>query len=178
MAAEATDIINDSDVQGTYQLNKLDNDNIEVEVRGVNIGRTTLTITAEADGYTSETASVRVDVLESLRIAATPVSVVLVQGASTQINVSVSRVVGASVTVDIDATDGLSVAPSSVTLANTDALEVTVMAGDDYSGPATLTLTATDYTTATVTVMILDDDLVVTVTAPDGGSLISVDEGR
>ena len=49
VAAEATGIINDSDVQGTYQLDKFDNDNIEVEVRGVNIGRTTLTITAEAD---------------------------------------------------------------------------------------------------------------------------------
>ena len=92
------------------------NNSTQINVSGGNVGITTVTITAEADGYTSATASVRVEVVESLRIAAVPARVDLVAGGdSTQISVSVSRVVGGSVTVGIAATDGLSV-PSSVTL--------------------------------------------------------------
>ena len=50
----------------------------------------------------------RVEVIESLQIFATPGRVDLVAGVgSTDIRVSVSRVVGDAVTVDIAATDGL-----------------------------------------------------------------------
>ena len=129
------------------------NNSTRITVSGGNVDRTTLTITAEADGYTSATTSVRVDVLERLSIVAMPVSVDLVAGASTEISVSVSRVVGGSVTVDIVATTGLSV-PASVTLTNLDKVAVAVTATESYSGTATVTFTATDYTTATVTVRI------------------------
>ena len=87
-------------------------------MRGVDIGDTTLTITARAAGYMSTTVSVVVEVVEvveSLRIFARPASVDLVAGASTEINVRVSRLLGESVTVDIVATTGLSVASTSVT---------------------------------------------------------------
>ena len=123
-----------------------------ISVSGGNVDRTTLTIEASMAGYTTETVTVDVDVLESLRIAATPVRVVLVAGGnSTQINVSVSRVVGASIMVDIDASDGLSVV-SSVTLTNLDAIEVEVSADADASGTGTLMFTASNYETAMVTV--------------------------
>ena len=47
------------------------NNSTQIDViRGSDVGITTVTITAEADGYTSATASVRVEVVESLRIAA------------------------------------------------------------------------------------------------------------
>ena len=100
----------------------------QINVSGGNVGITTVTITAEADGYTSATASVRVEVVESLRIVAMPPSVDLVaDGASARIDVSVSRLIGGSVTVDIAATDGLRV-PSSVTLTNLEAVAVEVTA--------------------------------------------------
>ena len=70
-------------------------------------------------------------------------------------DVSVSRLIGAAVTVDIAATDGLSVA-TSVTLTNLEAVAVAVSALAGASGTATLTFTATDYATATVTVEIMD----------------------
>ena len=74
----------------------------QINVSGGNVGITTVTITAEADGYTSATASVRVEVVESLRIVARPPSVDLVaDGASARIDVSVSRLIGAAVTVAI-----------------------------------------------------------------------------
>ena len=119
-------------------------------------GTTTLTIKAEAFDRTDTTASVEVNVLERLSIVAEPVSVDLVQGASTQISVRVNRLgAGApSVSVAIAVTDGLSVDPVPLTLANTDALGVTVTATDTHVGIATLTFTAEGYTTATVTVEI------------------------
>ena len=59
------------------------NNSTQINVSGGNVGITTVTITAEADGYTSATASVRVEVVESLRIVARPPSVDLVaDGAS------------------------------------------------------------------------------------------------
>ena len=98
----------------------------------------------------------RVEVVESLRIVATPPSVDLVaDGASARIDVSVSRLIGGSVTVNIAATDGLRV-PSSVTLTNLEAVAVEVSALAGASGTATLTFTADDYATATVTVEIMD----------------------
>ena len=67
---------------------------------------------------------------------------------------SVSRLIGGSVTVDIAATDGLRV-PSSVTLTNLEAVAVEVTADAGASGTATLTFTADDYATAIVTVEIM-----------------------
>ena len=132
------------------------NNSTQINVSGGNVGITTVTITAEADGYTSATASVRVEVVESLRIVARPPSVDLVaDGASARIDVSVSRLIGGSVTVNIAATDGLRV-PSSVTLTNLEAVAVEVSALAGASGTATLTFTATDYATAIVTVEIMD----------------------
>ena len=119
-------------------------------------GATTLTITAEAEGYTSATTSVRVDVIERLSIVSVSRLVLdLVQEASTQISVRVSRIEGSEVTVEIDASAGLIVA-SSVLLTNTDELEVAVTATDTDVGIATLTFTAEGYTTATVTVDIIE----------------------
>ena len=57
-----------------------DNNSTQINVSGGNVGITTVTITAEADGYTSATASVRVEVVESLQIFATPPNVDLVAG--------------------------------------------------------------------------------------------------
>ena len=137
-----------------FELEGGANNSTRISVSGGNVDRTRLTIEASMTGYTTETATVEVDVLESLRIAATPVSVVLVAGGdSTQINVSVSRVVGESVTVAIEATDGLSVA-QSVTLTNLDAMEVAVTADAGASGTGTLMFTADNYAMAMVTVEI------------------------
>ena len=72
VAAGGDNIINAAEVTRSYELNEAQ-DEVVVAVTGVRSGMTTLTITAEADGYTSATASVRVEVIESLRIAATPV---------------------------------------------------------------------------------------------------------
>ena len=79
----------------------------------------------------------------------------LVAGASTEINVRVSRLLGESVTVDIVATTGLSVA-SSVLLTNLNEVVVSVTATESYAGTATVTFTADDYATARVTVNITD----------------------
>ena len=128
-----------------------ENGSTQIDVFGVRSGATTLTITAAAVGYVTARATVEVEVLERLSIVAEPASVDLVQGASTEIRVRVSRVVGDSVTVDIAATEGLMVA-SSVTLATRDEVAVAVTATESYNGPATVTFTAAGYTTATVTV--------------------------
>ena len=69
VAAGGDNIINAAEVTRSYELNEAQ-DEVVVAVTGVRSGMTTLTITAEADGYTSATASVRVEVIESLRIAA------------------------------------------------------------------------------------------------------------
>ena len=123
-----------------------------INVSGGNVDTTTLTITATAVGRTDTTVSVRVEVVESLQIFATPASVDLVAGTSTQINVRVSRLVGESVTVDIEATTGLSVA-SSVLLTDLNEVAVTVTATESYDGTATVTFTAPDgYASATVAV--------------------------
>ena len=122
-----------------------------INVFGVRSGTTTLTIEAVAAGYETTRTTVEVEVVESLRIFARPVSVDLVAGSSTQINVRVSRLIGESVTVDIAATTGLSVA-SSVLLTNLNEVGVTVTATESYDGTATVTFTATDYASATVAV--------------------------
>ena len=61
-----------------------------IEVSGVNIGGTTLTITASAAGYAAETTTVSVEVQNPLRIAAMPVSLNLVEGDGIEREISVS----------------------------------------------------------------------------------------
>ena len=145
------------------------NSSTEIVVSGMNVGRTLLTITAEADGYAIETATVIVEVQNRFRIAATPVSLSLVEGdgIEKEISVSLNQIPegSGSVTVMINLQEGseLTVIPSSLefTTTTTQAVRVTATEDDDYTGDstATVTLTATDYATATVTVEITDDDL-------------------
>ena len=144
------------------------NNSTMIVVSGVGIGRTTLAITASADGYATETATVIVEVQNRFRIEASPVSVSLVEGASTPLRVSLSRIDtdSGTVTVTINLQEGseLTVIPSSLEFTGTETQTVTVTAtnvGGDYTDirNETLTLTADDYTTAMVTVEITDDDL-------------------
>ena len=128
-----------------------------IEVIGRNvIDATTLTITAAAEGYvTSARATVEVEVLERLSLAAEPVRVDLVQGASTEIRVRVSRIEGSEVTVEIAASTGLRVEPTSVTLTDRAVPGVTTVTADaDYSGTATVTFEAVGYESTLVSVTI------------------------
>ena len=138
--------------------------NPRFEVHGVNIGMTTVTVTAVADGYAAGTATVMVEVVDPLRIETNPARLSLVEGDSTQISVSVNRIAASEVTINVEAPEGLSVSPSELTFSRSspDPKVITVTAVEDvrYAGgsSATLTLTADGYTTATVTVDIAEDD--------------------
>ena len=144
------------------------NNSTMIEVSGVGIGRTTLAITALADGYATEEVVVIVEVQNRFRIAATPTVLSLVEGASTEISVSLNRIPEGSdsVTVTINLQDGSELTVSSPLLTFTDTRTQTVMVevtvdDNNYVVPRSemLTLTADDYTTAMVTVEITDDDL-------------------
>ena len=115
------------------------------------------------------TATVMVDVLNRFRIEASPVSLSLVEGdgIEREISVSLSRIEAGRVTVGvtIDPTDPTALALSTTLLTFTDTgtQTVTVRAKnvDGFYMPnrdRTLTFTADDYTTATVTVEITDDE--------------------
>ena len=143
------------------------NNSTMIEVSGVGIGRTTLTITASADGYAIETATVIVEIQNRFRIAATPDMLRLVEGNSTPLSVSLSRIPEGSdsvtVTINLPEGSGLSVSPSSLTFSATKlqaTATVTATNNNDYTGDreVRLTFTADDYTTATVTVTIEEDD--------------------
>ena len=158
----------------------------EINVSGGSTGTATLMIEASMAGYTTEIVTVSVEVLDPLLIKAVPATFDLTEGENIQINVNPNLIRDdvTTVTISIEATTGttgLTVSASSLEFTDTMSQLVTVTATDDgrYTGDrdATLTLTATGYATETVTIRILDNDLVVTVTEPDGGSLISVDEG-
>ena len=154
VAAGGEDIINAAAVTGSYELT-LDNTAVVVAVEGGVSGTTTLTIEAVAAGYETTRATVEVDVLERLSLAAEPVRVDLVAGASTQISVRVSRIEGSEVTVEIAASTGLRVEPTSVTLTDRSVPGVTtVTAGADYSGTATVTFEAVGYESTLVSVTI------------------------
>ena len=142
------------------------NNSTMIEVSGVNIGGTTLTITASADGYATEEVAVSVVVQDLLRIEAMPATFNLAEGSSRTISVSLTLIeANTTVTVNIAATTGLSVMPSSLTFSSSslEPQDVRVTVDDDnkYEGDrsTTLTLTAEGYTTATVTVNITEDDL-------------------
>ena len=126
-----------------------------INVFGVRSGTTTLTIEAVAAGYETTRATVEVEVLERLSLAAEPVRVDLVAGASTEIRVRVSRIEGSEVTVEIAASTGLRVEPTSVTLTDRAVPGVTTVTADmDYSGTATVTFEAVGYESTLVSVTI------------------------
>ena len=140
----------------------------KITVRGNEVGTATLTIRAEAVGYETETTSVSVRVLDILRIVVPP-EVDLREDENTQISVglNVIRDNVTTVTINIAATEGLDVMPSSLMFTNTDPKTVTVRATNDlvYEGDrrATLTLTsqltADNYVPETIRVDITEDDL-------------------
>ena len=162
---ETGNIINMSPI--IYMLDG-DNSEVVVRVRGDEIGRTTLTITAEADGYETERATVGVEVLDSLRIEVDPDMLSLMEdGVGKEIRVRPNLIRGdvSTVTINIDAPEDLTVSASSLEFTNAVFQTVTVTAeGDEfYTGnrSSTLTLTpdADDYTPVTVPVTITDDEL-------------------
>ena len=141
----------------------------EITVRGNNIGDTTLTMTAEAEGYTSPTRTVSIEVLDLLRIEADTDRLSLVEGGdSTELRVSLNRIDADSgtvtVTINLQLGSELTVVPSSLEFTDTETRTVMVRAkndiDDEYIGirDETLTLTADDYAMATVTVNITDND--------------------
>ena len=110
-------------------------------------------------------AEVVINALIPLSIEATPGTFDLTEGESTQISVSVSRIEGSEVTINVEAPEGLSVSASELTFSSSSpdpkVITVTAVEDDRYTGDRskTLTLTADDYPMATVTVNITEDDL-------------------
>ena len=94
---EAGNIINMSPI--IYMLDGDDNE-VVVRVRGDEIGRTTLTITAKADGHEMETTSVSVEVLDILRIEV-PDMLTVTEGSTQAISVSLNRIEADNVTVRV-----------------------------------------------------------------------------
>ena len=121
-------------------------------VDGINIGMTTVTVTAEADGYAVGTATVMVEVVDTLRIETDLDRLSLEEGDSAQISVSVNRIEGSEVTINVEAPEGLSVSPSELTFSSSSpdpkVITVTAVEDDRYTGDRseTLTLTADGYT--------------------------------
>ena len=152
---------------GTLPLQKGDEVNsVTAEVRGLEPGPATLTITATADGYDEETAEVAVLVLDRFRIEAVPNAFDLTEGTTTTINIGVILIdPGTSVTIRLTVTEGdLEVSLPSLVVRSTSPETVTVTAPDnnEYSlvdRSAVLTLSAEGYAAETVRVNILDDEL-------------------
>ena len=136
-----------------------------IEVIGNVIGDTTLTIEAEAEGYTSATTTVSIEVLDLLRIKAMPATFELAEDASTQIRVSLNRIDAARDTVTVTIKpegSGLTVRESSLMFSSSLSPQfITVQTTTDrtYTGDRSrmLTLTARGYATATVTVDIIEN---------------------
>ena len=133
-------------------------------VHGVNIGLTTVTVTAVADGYAAGTATVMVEVVDTLRIETDSDMLSLEEGDNTQISVSLNRIAASEVTINVEAPEGLSVSASELTFSRSSpdpkVITVTAVEDDRYAGDRseTLILTADGYTTATVTVEVTEDD--------------------
>ena len=87
-------------------------------VHGVNIGLTTVTVTAVADGYAAGIATVMVEVLDTLRIETDSDMLSLEEGDSTQVSVSVNRIAASEVTINVEAPEGLSVSASELTFSS------------------------------------------------------------
>ena len=140
----------------------------EISVRGDNIGDTTLTIEAEAEGYTSATTTVSIEVLDLLRIKAMPATFELAEDASTQIRVSLNRIDAARDTVTVTIKpegSGLTVSPSSLTFSRSSLgpqfITVDTTTDRTYTGDRSrmLTLTARGYATTMVMVDIIENTL-------------------
>ena len=139
----------------------------EISIRGDNIGDTTLTIEATADGYAAETRLVNVMVLDRFRIEARPPTLDLAEGSTYAISVNLSRIEAArDVTVTVTIMNplegsGLTLSTSLLTFSNMEQQPVTVEVPSDdrYTGDrsATLTLTAKGYAMATVMIDIIED---------------------
>ena len=139
----------------------------EISIRGDNIGDTTLTITAKADGYAAETRLVNVMVLDRFRIEARPPTLDLAEGSTYAISVNLSRIEAVrDVTVTVTIMNplegsGLTLSTSLLTFSNMEQQPVTVEVPSDdrYTGDrsATLTLTADGYAMATVMIDIIED---------------------
>ena len=138
----------------------------EISVRGDNIGDTTLTIEAEAEGYTNATTTVSIEVLDSLRIEADTDRLSLVEGGDgAELRVGLNRIDAGrgSVTVMIEPEgSGLTVSESSLTFSSSlgpQSITVDTTTDSTYTGDrsATLTLTADDYATTMVIVTILEN---------------------
>ena len=135
---------------------------------GFDTGRTTLRITAIADGYAEETRFVNVMVIDRFRIVVPP-PFDLAEGSTYAISVSLSRIeADRDVTVTVTTINppeekgiGLTLSTSLLTFTEIGLQTVTVTAESDnkYTGDrsAALIFTASDYATATVTVNIIED---------------------
>ena len=170
ISSSPSDIVSVLSQPFTFMGGEINNSTM-IEVIGNAIGDTTLTITASADGYATEEVTVIVEVQNRFRIAATPTVLSLVEGASTEIRVRVNRIPegSSSVTVTINLQEGSELTVSSplltfLTFTDTKTQTVIIKARNDvndaYMVPRSemLRLTADDYTTATVTVNITDND--------------------
>ena len=148
--------VNSSQLSGqTYEENGLVDRPLPIEVHGVNIGMTTVTVEAVADGH-AETATVMVEVVDTLSIETDSDRLSLVEGGDgTQLSVSVNRIEGSEVTINVEAPPGLSVSASELTFSSSSpdpkVITVTAVEDDRYTGDRseTLTLTADGYTMAT-----------------------------
>ena len=111
------------------------NNSTMIEVSGVNIGETTLTITASADGYATEEVAVNVEVQSIFRIITTPVSLNLMEGdgIEREISVKLTRIEAGravTVTVTIDPESELTLSTSLLTFDSTGSQTVMVEATD------------------------------------------------
>ena len=167
VAGDAANIIGEGNIINMspiiYMLDGDDNE-VVVRVRGDEIGRTTLTITAEADGHEMETTSVSVEVLDILRIEV-PDMLTVTEGSTQAISVSLNRIEADNVTVRVTIQSegsGLTVNRSLLTFSSSSleqSITVETTTDNTYTGDrsATLTLTATDYATTMVMVTILEN---------------------
>ena len=139
----------------------------EINIRGGNIGDTTLTIEATADGYAAETRLVNVMVLDRFRIEARPPTLDLAEGSTYAISVNLSRIeADRDVTVTVTIMNplegsGLTLSTSLLTFTEMGLQTVTVISESDdkYTGDrsATLTLTARGYAMAMVMIDIIEN---------------------
>ena len=121
-------------------------------------------MTAEAEGYTSATTTVSIEVLDLLRIEAMPATFELAEDASTQIRVSLNRIDAdrdeVEVRIDLEGS-GLTVSSPVLTFNTTELQSITVQTTTDstYTGDRSrmLTLTARGYATTMVMVDIIEN---------------------
>ena len=136
-----------------------------IEVIGNVIGDTTLTIEAEAEGYTSATTTVSIEVLDLLRIEVDTDRLSLMEGGDgAELRVGLNRIDASrdevEVRIDLEGS-GLTVSSPVLTFNTMELQSITVDTTTDstYTGDrsATLTLTAAGYPSTSVTVDIIEN---------------------